>query len=39
METTIAYWDYIGIMEKEMETTFLLGLCTYIEFRVLGMQG
>ena len=21
METTIAYWGYIGIMEKNMETT------------------
>ena len=21
METTIVYWDYIGIMEKKMETT------------------
>ena len=21
METTIAYWGYIGIMEKKMETT------------------
>ena len=23
METTIAYWGYVGIMEKEMETTMV----------------
>ena len=26
MESTIVYWSYIGIMEKNMETT-ILGLC------------
>ena len=23
METTIEYWDYIGIMDKKMEATIL----------------
>ena len=27
METTIVYWGSLGIMEKKMETTVLLGLC------------
>ena len=26
METTIVYWGYIGMMEKKMETTSILGL-------------
>ena len=26
METTIAYWGYIGIMEKKMETTGIIGI-------------
>ena len=30
METTIVYWGYIGIMEKQMETTIM----GYIGFRV-----
>ena len=25
METTIVYWDYIGIMENKLESTILLG--------------
>ena len=24
MKTNVVYWDYIGIMEKKMETTMLL---------------
>ena len=24
METTLVYWDFIGLMEKNMETTILL---------------
>ena len=30
METTIVYWDYIGIMETNMETNY------HLEFRVWG---
>ena len=33
METTIVYWDYIGIMENKLETTILpavWGCCTKI---------
>ena len=26
METTIEYWGYIGIVEKKMEATILIGL-------------
>ena len=30
METSgIVYWCYIGIMEKKMETTSILGLCPF----------
>ena len=32
METTIVYWDYIGIMENKMETTligYILGVLYY----------
>ena len=27
METTVAYWGYIGITEKKMETTVVFGGC------------
>ena len=26
METTIVYWGYVGIMEKRMETTGMIGV-------------
>ena len=30
METTLVYWDSIGIMEKKMETTIMEGYNVWI---------
>ena len=35
METTIAYWVYIGIMENKMETTSILGLYEFPKNRAV----